>query len=74
MGPSNSAPKAISFVTVLLMSATVKDRSDEYSFCTTFSLKKLGSGTADFRWWKLMKPSTIGFESIECISQVDSTS
>lgn len=40
MGPSNSAPNAINFVTVLLISATVKERSEEYPFCTMWSLRK----------------------------------
>ena len=34
MGPSNSAPKAMSFVTVVLMSVTVNDSKEEYPFCT----------------------------------------
>lgn len=38
MGPSSSAPNAINFVTVLLMSVTVNDRSEEYPFCITWSL------------------------------------
>ena len=34
MEPSNSAPKAMSFVTVVLMSVTVNDSKEEYPFCT----------------------------------------
>jgi len=39
IGPSSSAPNSISFITVLLMSITVKDKSEEYPSCTTFSLQ-----------------------------------
>lgn len=40
MGPSSSAPNAINFVTVLLMSFTVNDRSVECPFCMSWSLKE----------------------------------
>jgi hypothetical protein len=40
MGPSNSAPRAISFVTVLLMSGTLKDSIEEYTLCVARLLQK----------------------------------
>ena len=39
IGPSNSAPNAISFETVLLMSGTVNDSIEEYTLCDAILLQ-----------------------------------
>jgi hypothetical protein len=39
IGPSNSAPSAISFETVLLMSGTVNDSMEEYTLCDAILLQ-----------------------------------